>query len=80
MFGDDLDPTVTTARVRFKGVSDARAGSTGWQERLGGHGQEGSENPIGLGMVNESKGGTRQLRTSASFMKTCRCNAHEAMR
>ena len=58
MFGDDSDPKVMTERVGFGAGSDARArGAASWQERLGGHGQEGSKNPIGLGMVNEGKGG-----------------------
>ena len=42
MFGDDPDPTVMTARV---GSGKFR---TRMQRGLGGHDQEGSENPIGL--------------------------------
>ena len=47
-----------TMRFRFREVSDTREGSESWQERLGGHGQEGSENLIGLGTVNKIKGDT----------------------
>ena len=58
MLGDDPVPPVTTTRVWFGEVfGRALEGATSWQERLGGHGQEGSKNPIGLGTVNESKGG-----------------------
>ena len=57
MFGDDLNPTVTIERVRFgAGFGHTQEGVDGCAERLGGHGQEGSENPIGLRTVNESKG------------------------
>ena len=57
MLGDDPDPSVMTERVGFGAGSDVRArGATSWQERLGGHGQEGSENPIGLGTVKGGKG------------------------
>ena len=49
MFGDDPDTTVTTARVGSgTDFGRAREGSKSWQEGLGGQGQEGSENPIGL--------------------------------
>ena len=81
MLGDDLDSLVMTAQVGFGGVSDMRVGSAGWQERLGGHGQEGSKNPIGLGTVNEGNGeklGT-QLRTVTSFVKTCGCKLKKTM-
>ena len=57
MLGDDTNPTEMTERVRFGvGFGHAQEGVDGWQERLGGHGQEGSENPIGLGTVKGGKG------------------------
>ena len=77
MFGDDLDPTVTTVRVGFGEVFGrtpeggrwlCREGQTVRQERI--------KNPVRLRMVNERKGETRQLRADTSFMKT---NADDAM-
>ena len=73
MFGDDPDPTVTTARVGFEVVSDAHARGLRAGKRLGGHGQEGSEKPIGLGMVNERKGG----RGNYGRMQVTNTNASE---
>ena len=61
MFGDDPDPTATTARVGYGGVSDARARGLRAGKRLGGHGQEGSENPIGLGTVKGGKGNSATM-------------------
>jgi hypothetical protein len=34
---------------------------------------------VGLKMVNDDNGEKREPRTDASFMKTCGCNAHDAM-
>ena len=46
MFGDDLNPTVMTERVGSgRSFGHVREGAASWQERLGGHGQEGSEKP-----------------------------------
>ena len=80
MFGDDPDSSVTTTRFGF-GVVFGRAqdGVGGCAEGLGGL-TRGSQNPVGLRAVNKGKGGTQQLRTDASFLRTCRCNAHDAMR
>ena len=52
MFGDDPDSSVTTARFGFGAVFGHGKRGASWQERLGGQGQEGSKNPIGLGTVN----------------------------
>ena len=66
-------------RFRFREVSDAREGSESWQERLGGHGQEGSKNPIGLGTVNESKVG-RDNYERMQVLKTKTTTSADAMR
>ena len=57
MFGDEPNATVMTERVGRVSFGRALEGAASWQERLGGHSQEGSKNPIGLGTINESKGG-----------------------
>ena len=60
MLGDDPDPLVTTIHVWFGEVfGRALQGAASWQGRLGGHGQEGSKNPIGLewsGRARRSEG------------------------
>ena len=81
MLGDDPGPLVTTEGCRVRGSCRTRARGGRWLCREGQTArQEGIENPVGLGSVNDGKGRTRQLRTATSFMKTCRCNAHDAMR
>ena len=69
VFGDDPDPSVVTVRFGFGEVSYMHT--------------------RGLREVNEDKGLTKyqrrqrekgQLRTAMSFKRTCRCNAHDAMR
>ena len=65
MLGDDPDPSVATARVGSRGVSDAREGAASWQEGLGDHSQEGRENQIGLGTINECNGEKRGTATTS---------------
>ena len=80
MFGDDSDPTVMSERVGSgRSFGHVREGAASWQERLGGHGQEGSENPIGLGTVNESKGNAATMNGCKFYENKCRCKAHDAM-
>ena len=80
MLGDDSNPTEMTERVRFgAGIGHAQEGVGGCAERLGGQ----TRGTLKTWLVSErSKKATetRQLRTAASFMKTCGCNAHDAMR
>ena len=64
MFGDDPNTAVTTTQVGSRGVSDAREGAASWQEGLGGHSQEGHENQIGLGTINECNGEKRGAATN----------------
>ena len=62
-------------------LTDAHArGSVHFTERLRFRQEGKTKNKVGLRTDNKGKGGTRQLWTDASFMKTCRCNAHDAMR
>ena len=55
MFGDDPDSTVMTARSGLGEVSDTRARGLRAGKRGEVVGQEGNENTVGLGTVNESK-------------------------
>ena len=56
MFGDDPDPSVTTARVGSgRSFGRARKGFAGCVKRLGSQAR-GKQNLVGLGAVNESKG------------------------
>ena len=85
MFGDDLNALVTTERFGFGAVfGRAQEGAASWQKRLGGHGQEGSENPIDLGIVNESKGDAATTNGCKLYENNdgneCRCNANDDMR
>ena len=56
MLGDDPDTTVATVRFGSRGVfGRARGVYALCKEGLGGHGQEGSEHPIGLERSTKAK-------------------------
>ena len=80
MFGDDPDPMVTTERFGFGTASDAHTRGLCTVQRDSGLGQRANEEQGWSRNGQRKQGGARQLRTGASFMKTCRCNAHDAMR
>ena len=77
MLGDDPDPLVMTERVGFGTTSGvAREGVSA----LCREGQMVGQQKNGWTEKGQRRqGGTRQLRTDANFMKTCRCNAHDDM-
>ena len=89
MFGDDLNPTVMTERVRSGQVSGVHArGLEHFTQRLRFRQEGKTKNKVGLGTVNKSKGErgnyermhVLKTMTVTRFMKTCGCNADDAMR
>ena len=76
---------IRTQRWRLPGsgsgqLSDAREGGCELAREVRWSRSRGKRKPDWSRNGQRKQGGTRQLRADASFKKTCRCNAHDAMR
>ena len=82
MFGDDLNPSVMKARVGFGEVfGRMKEGVGGCREVRWFDKRETKTRLVSEWSMNAmERSEERQLRANASFMKTCRCNVHDAMR
>ena len=79
MFGDDPDPSVTSARFRFMEVSDKlQGGKCGLCRDV----RWSCASAVSFGTVNENNGEKWRLLTNVCFEKNddteCRCNANDA--